>query len=178
MCFGVAPLSSSTAIPRHQVSTMPLEVRFEFRPKAKHGKSEIQHHQTCVRPTNVNLKLTTLHIMIPLPHCKKITSLLVLLSNSHIDLRCKTHYLHHCLSVSSFQPLLSTPSSWDYETLDGSDTYLWLVYLGEWTIKYSSQDPPSQNKVTFPLCQLCNVKLWVHYYTEGGVQISNNKYYC
>ena len=38
-----------------------------------------------------------------------------------------------------------------------------------------SQDHPSQNEVTFSLCQLCDVNSEVHYCTEGDLQISNKK---
>ena len=76
---------------------------------------------------------------------------------------------------SSFRTLLSTPSSLYYEATESLDNSPFYVYLVELRLKYGSQDPPFQNKVTFSWCQLCDVNSSVHYCTEGYVQIPNKE---
>ena len=76
---------------------------------------------------------------------------------------------------SSFRPLWSISSSQAYASSDGLYTYPLSVYLCKRTTKYSSQDPPPQNKVIFSWCQLCDVRSSVHYCTYGDVQSLNNK---
>ena len=74
-----------------------------------------------------------------------------------------------------FQLLLSAPSYQTYDTLEAPDSSTWLVYFGEWTMKYISQYLPYQNKVSLSLCQLCDIYCAVHDCTGGDVQSSNKK---
>ena len=107
---------------------------------------KIQHHWSFVILIKVTLKLAVPYIFIPHIHWQRSIAILPTLSNAHIGLRCKTrhlrnmhakrckHCLHHYFYKPSFQPMLSTPSSWYCETADSPDTYSLSIYLGEWTV--------------------------------------------
>ena len=158
-----------------------------FAPKPNMVNPKIQQHRPFLLPPKVSGKLTTCNLIPLFNHWQISLPLLPMLPNAHIALRHRTqhlrnlhsknckHYFHHYLFKSSFQTPRSTPSYWSYETLNRSDIYKLSVYLGECTLNYSSKYLPSQNKVTFSWCQLCDVNSAVHCFNEGDVKIPNKK---
>ena len=126
--------------------------------KTNKSNSKSQDQQPCVLPPKVYVKVKTLHTIIPLP-CLQISipffppflnAYIALwyitqhLQNMHVK-TCK-YYLCCCFSISVFWLPLSTPSFWTYEALVSLDYSAWLIFLSEWTIKYSLQDSLSQKK--------------------------------
>ena len=149
--------------------------------------TKFQHRTPFILPTKVTLKLAELHHLLTIYHWQTSLPLFSTLSNEHIALRYKTqhlrnkhakmckHYSHCYFSGFYFCPPLSTPSSQAYTSWGGSNNFPFSVYLGERTVKYSSQDPPSQKKVSLALCKLWDIRSSVHYCTEGDVKKSYSK---
>ena len=110
-------------------SAMSSEVRFKFPLKPNTENPKIQHQKPFVLPPKASEKLTSIHIIITLTHSKRSLTLSPPFSNACIDLRHKTQQLQNLHSkrvqipyTIFFRPPISTPSSQDYETLDGFNT--------------------------------------------------------
>ena len=135
---------------------------------------KFQHHTPFLLPTKVTLKPVELHPNIYLRPLQRSLPLISHLSNEQIMLQRNTqhlqnqhakmctHYLHQALGIMHL----------------GTDCIL-LLYQFTWENEpqnTASQDPPSQSKVIFRGVNFVMSHLQYIICTEGGVQISNNKY--
>ena len=162
-------------------------MRFELCPKSKHGKSKISTPHTLCSTKTINSETGSTLSSYSSSSLKIGLTLFPPFPNENIALRHKTqlllklacehctHFLNRYLSWSPFRPLLLTPSSQSCASWGGLDNYSLSFDLGEWTVEYISQDPPSQNKVTFSWCQICDIRSSLHSCTEVYLQSSNNK---
>ena len=158
-----------------------------FVPKPKLVNSNSPHYQSSAQPQNASGKMSAIHLLLHIISQQRslpffpIFQIHILPCGIELNTlkicmwKMWNHYLRWLFYGSSFWLLVSTPYSWPCENLDVSDISLYFFKSRKWIMIYSLQDPPLPQKVSFPWCQLFDVKYEVHSCKGGDMQISNKK---